>query len=177
MDAGPAASGYTLSGRRSELILLALGILLLPLAGPTFSAENKSAAAIRSLTVNGAYEYWGTVYGKDKVLDFTYVDDCVNGICLGIASLTEGKVQNETINLAYGEGFTLLTMTELIGKALGVEPRMTVAEPLVGEVTHYIADITKATELLGFQPQVTLPEGINRSVAWQKEWMKSRAAG
>ena len=114
-----------------------------------------------------------TIYGKDKVLDFTYVDDCISGISLGIEALVSEKVANETINLAYGEGFTLLAMTDFIAEALGVEPNVTLAEPLVGEVTHYIADITKATELLGFKPQVPLAEGIKRSVAWQKEWMKS----
>ena len=115
-----------------------------------------------------------TVYGGDKVLDFTYVDDCVSGITLGIEALTTKKVTNETINLAYGQGFTLLQMTEFIGEALGKTPKLTLSEPLVGEVTHYIADITKANELLGFQPQVPLSEGIKWSVAWQKEWMNSR---
>ena len=116
-----------------------------------------------------------TVFGKDKILDFTYVDDCVNGICLGIEKLTSKKVTNETINLAYGQGFNLLEMTNFIAEALGVEPNVTVSEPLVGEVTHYIADITKATELLGFKPSVALPEGINRSAIWQREWMKAKA--
>ena len=115
-----------------------------------------------------------TIYGKDKVLDFTYVDDCISGICLGIEALVAEKVTNETINLAYGEGYSLVAMTDFIAEALGVEPKVTLAEPLVGEVTHYIADITKATELLGFQPLVPLSEGIKRSVTWQKEWMKSR---
>ncbi|HET8606676.1 MAG TPA: tRNA (adenosine(37)-N6)-dimethylallyltransferase MiaA [Gaiellaceae bacterium] len=41
-----------------------------------------------------------TVYGgDDKTLDFTYVDDCVDGIGRGVAALVEGRVRNETINL------------------------------------------------------------------------------
>ena len=51
-------------------------------------------------------------------------------------------------------------MAQLIGKAVGKEPRITLAPPLLGEVTHYVADITKARELLGYDPQVPLDEGI-----------------
>ena len=44
-----------------------------------------------------------TVYGGDeKVLDFTYIDDCVDGIVRGVERLADGRVRNETINLAYG---------------------------------------------------------------------------
>src|SRR5258708_24237379 len=58
--------------------------------------------------------------GADKVLDFTYVDDCVSGIAAGIAALAAGRVVNETINLAYGQGNTPIRVAELIGAAGGV---------------------------------------------------------
>src|SRR3989344_5534947 len=75
-----------------------------------------------------------TIYGKDKTLDFTYVDDCVDGIFRGIKELVSGRVKNETINLAYGEGRTLVEMAELIGKALEKKPDITIEPPRVGEV-------------------------------------------
>src|SRR3954454_23692621 len=44
-----------------------------------------------------------TVYGgNEKVLDFTYIDDCVDGIARGVYALAEKHVHNQTINLAYG---------------------------------------------------------------------------
>src|SRR3954454_9604480 len=49
-----------------------------------------------------------TVFGHDKTLDFTYVDDCVDGIVAGIGRLLSGQVSNQTINLAYGQGNTLV---------------------------------------------------------------------
>jgi UDP-glucuronate 4-epimerase len=111
-----------------------------------------------------------TVFGgSDKTLDFTYVDDCVDGIALGVEALLEGRVVNHTVNLAYGQGNTLVRAAELIAAELGVEPRMTVAPSLLGEVTHYVADITKARTLLEWEPQVPLDEGIKRSVAWFRE--------
>jgi UDP-glucose 4-epimerase len=108
--------------------------------------------------------------GEQKVLDFTYVDDCVDGIARGVYALGEGRVANETINLAYGQGNTLVRAAELIASELQVEPQMTIAPSLLGEVTHYVADVRKARELLGWEPQTPLAEGIPKSVSWFKEW-------
>jgi nucleoside-diphosphate-sugar epimerase len=108
--------------------------------------------------------------GEDKVLDFTYIDDCVDGIARGVAALVDGRVANKTINLAFGQGNTLVRAAELIATELDVEPQITMAPSLLGEVTHYIADVSKARELLGWQPQTSLAEGIPRSVAWFREW-------
>jgi nucleoside-diphosphate-sugar epimerase len=110
-----------------------------------------------------------TVFGQEKTLDFTYVDDCIEGITRGIEALAEGRVVNETINLAYGHGNSLVHAAELIAGELGVEPKIALAPSLLGEVTHYVADLTKARELLGYEPSVPLDEGISRAVAWFKE--------
>jgi UDP-glucose 4-epimerase len=76
-----------------------------------------------------------TVYGgEQKTLDFTHVDDCVDGVVRGIDALVAGRVQNETINLAFGSGNTLIRVAELIAERLGVEPEMTLAPALLGEV-------------------------------------------
>lgn len=107
-----------------------------------------------------------TIYGEDKVLDFTYVDDCVAGITAGMEKLVSGEIKNHTINLAYGQGNSLVNMARFIGEALGIEPEITIEPSRVGEVTHYVANIGKAHALLGYQPQVTLREGIKRAVQW-----------
>src|SRR5689334_18286041 len=112
-----------------------------------------------------------TIFGGDeKVLDFTFIDDCVDGIARGVYSLVDGRVANKTINLAYGQGNTLVRAAELIASELDVEPNITMAPSLLGEVTHYVADVSKARELLGWEPETALAAGIPRSVAWFKEW-------
>jgi len=111
-----------------------------------------------------------TIYGKDKVLDFTYVDDCVDGICKGIELLVSGREVNQTINLAYGQGSSLVTMAEFVGEALGIQPDMTIQPARVGEVTRYIANIGKARALLDYNPGTPLREGIHKAVAWSTEW-------
>jgi len=112
-----------------------------------------------------------TIFGGDeKVLDFTFIDDCVDGIARGVYALGEGRATNATINLAYGQGNTLVRAAELIAAELQVEPSITYAPSLLGEVTHYVADIRKARELFGWQPETPLDQGIPRAVAWFKEW-------
>lgn len=111
-----------------------------------------------------------TIYGRDKVLDFTYIDDCTDGLCRGIRWLVSGDGDRETVNLAYGKGRSLVEMAQLIGKTVGTEPQITIAPVRLGEVTHYVADISKARELLGYEPRTTLEEGIRKAVAWCIDW-------
>ena len=88
----------------------------------------------------------------------------------GIERLADGRVANETINLAYGQGNTLVRAAELIAAELGVEPQISQAPSLVGEVTHYVADIRKAHDLLEWDPRTPLDQGIPRAVQWFREW-------
>src|SRR3954469_1977706 len=88
------------------------------------------------------------VFGRSKMLDFTYVDDCVRGITAGIEALAGGTVGNATVNLAYGQGQTLHDLVHLIELALGATADVTYEPPQTGEVTRYVADISKARELL-----------------------------
>jgi UDP-glucose 4-epimerase len=111
-----------------------------------------------------------TVFGEKKVLDFTYVEDCVEGIARGIEVLVKGHEKNHTINLAYGQGHSLVTMAEFIGEELGIEPDMTVEPSRVGEVTHYVANIGKARAILGYNPRTPLREGIQKAVQWSREF-------
>lgn len=114
-----------------------------------------------------------TIYGAEKVLDFTYIDDCVSGVISGLELLHSAAPANQTINLAYGQGNTLAAMAGYVGEALGVTPQITFAPPRVGEVTHYVADITRARALLGYEPQTPLREGIHQAVAWSTAWWEA----
>ena len=110
-----------------------------------------------------------TVYGREKVLDFTYIDDCIDGVVAGINRLLAGEVRNRTINLAYGQGNSLVRMAELIGNALNRQPEIIVAPAKrPGEVSYYVADIALARDLLGYQPRTPLAEGVRRAVAWMR---------
>lgn len=114
-----------------------------------------------------------TIYGEDKLLDFTYVDDCVDGVMRGIKLLMSAGEANQTINLAFGQGNSLVTMARYIGNTLGVEPEMVIKPTRPGEVTHYVANIGKAYAVLGYRPETSLEEGIARAVAWSLDSLES----
>src|SRR5262249_42197112 len=110
------------------------------------------------------------VYGGDeKVLDFTYIDDCIDGIARGVERLAAGRVENETINLAYGQGNTLVRAAELIAAELEVTPEIAKERSLVGEGTRYVADIRRPRALLQGEPATPLAAGLPLAVAWFRE--------
>lgn len=109
-----------------------------------------------------------TVFGREKVLDFTYVDDCVSAVAAGIDRLYRGVLANETINVATGRGFSLLDLARFIGEALGIETRVKVEPTRPGEISRYVADISKARRLLGYEPTTFLREGVQKCIEWQK---------
>jgi UDP-glucose 4-epimerase len=108
------------------------------------------------------------VYGKEKVLDFTYVDDCVAGVLAGIDALAERRVVGQTVNLACGQGNSLVDVVNIVSLALGKTPQVTYEPSRPGEVTRYVADISKARELLGYAPQVPLSSGLIKAVEWSR---------
>jgi UDP-glucuronate 4-epimerase len=110
-----------------------------------------------------------TVFGRDKMLDFTYIDDCVAGIAAGLDALVAARVINKTINLAYGQGQTLYDLVTLIELALGKKAIATYEKSLTGEVTRYVADISKARHLLGYAPQTPLTRGILHYIGYCKQ--------
>src|SRR5262249_51032484 len=103
-------------------------------------------------------------------LDFTYVDDCIAGIIAGIELLVSGREKNHTVNLAFGQGNSLVTLATYIGETLGVAPNITLKPTRPGEVTHYVANIGKARALLGYDPKTSLKEGIQKTIEWSMEY-------
>lgn len=110
-----------------------------------------------------------TVFGPNKVLDFTYVDDCVRGVVAGLDALVARKLMRETINLAYGQGSTLIDLVNLVSLALRKKPQVTLEPARPGEVTRYVADLSKARKLLGYDPQTPLTAGVPLAIEWQRE--------
>lgn len=106
------------------------------------------------------------VYGAKKCLDFTYIDDCVQGIVKGIEKWDTAK--NDTYNIAYSDGTTILHLAERMIELLESDSEITMLEPRTGEVINYIADISKAQQKLGYSPETPFDRGIEKAVEWYK---------
>lgn len=113
-----------------------------------------------------------TIFDRTKIIDFTYVDDCIDGLLLGIEKLGRGEVVNETFNLSSGSPATLVQLAETIAAHLGVTPTIIDRPIQPGEINFYVADLSKARNLLGYEPKVSFEEGIKRAIQWVLEWEK-----
>ena len=106
------------------------------------------------------------VYNYGKVSrDFTYIDDIVYGIlgCLKI------EYEYEIMNLGRGQPYTVGKFIEIIEKATGVMAIKKMMPMAKGDVLITYANVSKANRLVGYNPQGTLEEGINKFVEWYKD--------
>lgn len=115
------------------------------------------------------------VYSKEKLLDFTYIDDCIDGTMRVIACFED--VKNNTFNIASGVGTPLLEVAQLVRELMGGKNQILIQDNRTGEVIKYIADIKKAQAELGYEPQFTVVEGIKRTIAWYHDHHLPGAVG
>jgi len=102
------------------------------------------------------------VFGKDKLLDFTYIDDLVKGIINTIKRFN--KVKNDVYNLAYGEGVTILKVAKLIRNNLKSHSEIVIDNNRTGEVVKYIAITKKAKNMLDWNPKIDIEKGVEKTV-------------
>ena len=90
--------------------------------------------------------------GDVKKRDFTHVQDVIRANILAMDSSKVGHA--EVINIGTGKNYTIKELTEMFGGPVEIIP------PKPGETVIHLADNTKARELLGWSPTITLPEGV-----------------
>lgn len=112
------------------------------------------------------------IYGDgEQSRDFTYIDNVIDAN-LRAASVTSGF--GSVVNVANGQRITLNQLLEELKAIVGKpEVKADYREARVGDVRHSLADISRASELLGYQPLVSLREGLQRTIDW---WKTSRFA-
>ncbi len=103
--------------------------------------------------------------------DFCFIENCVQANLLA-ATVTDDAAANQIYNVAFGERTTLNELYHLIQeRVVAVKPAVQQAKPdyrdfRAGDVRHSLADITKAREFLGYQPQFSVKNGLDRAAQW-----------
>ncbi len=106
-----------------------------------------------------------TVWGDGSAIrDFLYVDDAVRGLMLAY----ERGLGWGPINLGSGTGYSIRSVAEAVLAATGHPGPISwdTSKP-AGEPSK-VADMTRAGEILGFRPEIALPDAIARTVAWYR---------
>jgi len=104
------------------------------------------------------------IYGKDKLLDFTYIDDCIDGVVRTMERFE--KVKKETFNIASGKGEKLTDVAQILRRLLNSKSKIIIKSNRTGEIVSYVADIAKAKKLLGYTPQHSLEKGLEATIDW-----------
>ncbi|MFP4112366.1 MAG: NAD-dependent epimerase/dehydratase family protein [Candidatus Woesearchaeota archaeon] len=108
------------------------------------------------------------VFGKDKLLDFTYIDDLISGMVSCIERYD--AVYNNTFNLSGGQPTPIMKIAELINNHYKKKSDVILQGPRTGEVIRYVADLTKASQFLNFSPSTDIEEGLKKSIDWYEEF-------
>jgi nucleoside-diphosphate-sugar epimerase len=106
-----------------------------------------------------------TIYGDgSQERDFTYVDDIAEGTIKSLKPL-----RYEIINLGNNQPHKLSEMIKIIEKYTGKKASYKYESFHKADMKSTWANISKAKDLLDWQPQIGLEEGIKRTVQWMKE--------
>jgi dTDP-L-rhamnose 4-epimerase len=100
----------------------------------------------------------------EQTRDFVHVSDIVQANLLALES---ERANYEAINIGTGVATTVKEVSRLLSKGLGLslEPEV-VGKYREGDIRHCVADISKARDLLGYSPKVTLEQGIPELLSW-----------
>ena len=101
--------------------------------------------------------------------DYTYIDDIIAGVR---AAIDYSRTDYEVINLGESRTVELRELISLLEKELGLPARIDRQPLQPGDVPQTFADITKARQILGYNPQTQIETGIKRFV----EWFRSSSA-
>jgi UDP-N-acetylglucosamine 4-epimerase len=108
------------------------------------------------------------IYGDgEQSRDFTYIENVIEANLK--ACKADKKAAGEVFNIAYGERFTINKMYKLMCKKLDInrEPKHVAERP--GDIRHSLADISKAEELLDYDPDWNFELGFEEAVEWYKK--------
>lgn len=98
--------------------------------------------------------------------DFTYIDDIVAGV---VASLDRCGGYN-VFNLARGESVNLIHYINEIERNLGIVAEQNLMPLQAGDIPVTSADISRAKMMLGYNPKVSVKEGIKNFIDWYKQY-------
>jgi UDP-glucose 4-epimerase len=94
--------------------------------------------------------------------DLTYVDDTVEAL-IGMGS---GEGQGEVFNIGSGRAYSVLDVAQRVSTLVSPKADITFDAPRSGDVNKLLADSRRLENRTGWRPQVSLADGLARSMAW-----------
>jgi NAD dependent epimerase/dehydratase len=141
-----------------------------------FGPRQSTRAVIPTIIAQALTRDTVTVGSTFPRRDFTYVTDTVEAFCrAAVAPEAIGK----TLNVGTGTDASVSEIIALVGEHLGKRLRVVTEEqrvrPATSEVERLCADASLAHSVLGWRPQVSLSEGLRRTIEWWSRASLERA--
>ena len=109
-----------------------------------------------------------TIHGDGKQSrDFTYIENVIEANLK--ACLAPHEAAGEAYNIAYGGREYLIDIYHVLTHALGKNIEPIYGPDRKGDIKHSNADISKAKELLGYDPEWNFEKGIKAAIEWYRE--------
>ncbi|MEA2496422.1 MAG: hypothetical protein QOJ29_4333, partial [Thermoleophilaceae bacterium] len=133
----------------------------------TYGPRQSARAVIPTIIIQALAGDSIRLGSTEPVRDFTYVSDTVDGIlAFAAAEASPGAV----VQLGTGEAVSVAELVTLVGGVVGrelvVEQDPQRVRPIESEVAALVSDPKLAREAFGWEPAVSLREGLERTVEW-----------
>lgn len=143
--------------------------------GPRQSPQSQYSGVISLFTAALLAGRSPTIHGDgEQTRDFTYVEDVVRCV---LRACDAPAASGRAVNVARGARTSVNALYAALQRAAGVTLPARHAAPRPGDVRHSQADVTLARDLLGFAAAVPVEEGLERTVAWQREQVEAAPSG
>ena len=107
------------------------------------------------------------IYGDGKqTRDFTYVADVVDA---NHRLLSDDSADGEAMNIGSTDNIDIQTLAEVIRDEIDPSLDIVYDDARTGDAEHTHADVSKANELLGYEPTVDIREGVEKYIAWYRD--------
>lgn len=119
-----------------------------------------------------------TIFGDGRqTRDYVYVGDVARAVYLAATEQLppKGRLDARAFNIGTGQGTSVLEIARLLQEAAGTKVPIEFAPHRPGEQQESFINSDKARELLGWNPQVTLPEGLAKTFAWFEQRVSGAA--
>lgn len=168
-------STYAAAKLAGELHLLALGethgletvrLRFFNVFGPRQRADSPYSGVI-ALFANALLRgQQPTILGDGlQTRDFVHVSDVVSAL---VAAASAPGAKGAVCNIGTGRATSLLELLEALSSVIGVPASPAFGPTRQGDIRHSCADITRACQLLGYQPRVSLRDGLADTIAWMR---------
>jgi CDP-glucose 4,6-dehydratase len=123
--------------------------------------------AIRSLLDNRA-----PVIRSDGTLvrDYIYIEDVVEAYLLLAQNMERPEIRGQAFNFSNETRLTVLELVNTIIKLMGAGIEAVIRSNAPNEIRHQYLSAVKARELLGWKPHYTLEQGLEKTIAWYKDF-------